>query len=88
MEAARAIPCCDSLCQGQTQSAELGAWGNQSGSTWAPHPLPSQSKTQDHTVKQLKNISTMVKKNQQPSYITPAQTFILESNYIALKCMF
>lgn len=30
----------------------------------------------------------MVKKNQQPSYITPAQTFILESNYIALKCMF
>lgn len=72
MEAARAIPCNDSLCQGQAESAKLGAWGNQS--TWAPHPLLSQSNTQAHTVKLLKNVSTMVKKTQQPSYITPAET--------------
>lgn len=88
MEAAWAIPCDDGLCQGQAESAELWAWVNQSESTWAPHHLPSQSKTQAHTVKQLKNTSTMVKKAQQQSYITPAQTFILESNYIALKYMF
>lgn len=87
MEAAGAIPCDDSLCQGQAESARLQAWVNQSGSTWAPHPLPSQGKTQAHTVKQLKNISTMVKETQQSGYITPAQTFTLESNYIALKCM-
>lgn len=67
MEAARAIPCNDSLCQGQAESARLQAWVNLSGSTWAPHPLPSQSKTQAYTVKQLKNISTMVKETQQSS---------------------
>lgn len=62
MEAAGAIPCHDSLCQGQAESAELQGWVNQSGSTWAPHPLPSQSRTQVRTVKQLKKISATVKK--------------------------